>query len=172
MTNQNDRYDSDRLGPICVIDCEIDISAPLSDVWYAWTTKEGAESFFAPQCNIELKPGGAYEMLFDLEAEPGKQGGEGMIVLAVQPKRMLTFTWNAPPRLSSVRGQMTYVMVKLSEIDGDGTRITLHHGGWGEGKEWDAAFQYFSHAWANIVLPRLKYRFDEGPVDWNEPPKL
>ncbi len=149
---------------------EISIPAPLTEVWHAWTTKEGAESFFAPRCNIDLKPGGAYEMLFNLDADHGKQGGEGMVLLAIQPPRMLAFTWNAPPHLPSVRGQMTHVVIRLFETEGGETRVTLHHDGWGEGNEWDAAFQYFSSAWANVVLPRLRHRFENGPVDWSNPP--
>ena len=61
-----------------VIISRITVSAPLTKVWNAWTTEEGAQSFFAPKCNIDLKPGRAYEMLFDLDAEHGEQGGEGM----------------------------------------------------------------------------------------------
>jgi uncharacterized protein YndB with AHSA1/START domain len=138
-------------------------------VWRAWTTKEGAESFFAPSCNIALKPGGAYEMLFDLEAAPGEQGGEGMVVMAIQPQRMLAFTWNAPPHLPSVRGQRTHVVVRLCETEAGETRVTLRHDGWGEGGEWDAAFEYFGRAWADVVLPRLKRRFERGPIDWSHP---
>ncbi len=78
-----------------VITSEINVPAPLTEVWRAWTTKEGAESFFAPRCNIDLKPGGAYEMLFDLEAERGKQGGEDMVVMAVQPVHLLCFLYKS-----------------------------------------------------------------------------
>jgi uncharacterized protein YndB with AHSA1/START domain len=153
-----------------VITFHIHVPASLSQVWQAWTTEEGTKSFFAPQGRIDLKPGGAYEMLFDLEAEPGKQGGEGMVLLAVQPERMLSFTWNAPPHLPNVRGQMTHVVVRLFPMDSKNTRVTLRHDGWGDGEEWDAAFQYFSRVWGDVVLPRLQYRFERGAIDWNNPP--
>ena len=152
-----------------VITSQIKVPAALTEVWHAWTTEEGAQSFFAPRCNIDLRPGGAYEMLFDLNAEHGKQGGEGMVVMAVQPERMLAFTWNAPPHLPTVRGQMTHVVIRMFEMEAGETRVTLHHDGWGEGSEWDDAFQYFSGAWADVVLPRLRYRFESGPVDWSNP---
>ena len=116
-----------------VIIAHADVPASLADVWHAWTTEEGAQTFFAPRCRIDLRPGGAYEMLFDLDAEQGKQGGEGMVVLAVQPMRMLAFTWNAPPDLPSVRGQMTHVVVRLVEMESGNTRVTLRHDGWGDG---------------------------------------
>jgi len=153
------------------INFQIIIPASLPDVWQAWTTEEGARTFFAPAGNIELKPGGAYEMLFNLAAPPGEQGGEGMIILAVQEEKALSFTWNAPPNLPEVRGQMTHVILYFEEIKPDETLVKLVHDGWGEGGEWDQAFDYFTRAWGEIVLPRLKYRFEEGPIDWDDPPK-
>ncbi len=150
---------------------EVVVPAPVTEVWRAWTTVEGAESFFAPRCNVELRPGGAYEMLFDLEAEPGSQGGEGMVIMAFQPERMLAFTWNAPPSMPDVRRQMTHVVVRFSEAETGATRVTVCHDGWGEGDEWDAVFHYFSRAWNDIVLPRLVHRFERGPIDWSNPPR-
>jgi uncharacterized protein YndB with AHSA1/START domain len=155
-----------------VIVGQITLPAPLVDVWDAWTTEEGAQSFFAPKCKIRLEPGGAYEMLFDLDADVGNQGGEGMIVLAVQPRRMLAFTWNAPPHLPTVRGQMTHVTVRMRQMEAEETLVTLRHDGWGEGGEWEEAYRYFKRAWLEVVLPRLKYRFEIGPIDWSEPPSF
>ena len=154
------------------INFEIKIPASPHEVWAAWTTEEGARTFFAPKCKIELKPGGAYEMYFNLNATPGEQGGEGMMILAIQPESLLSFTWNAPPDLPDVRGQMTHVVISLEEISPKETMVYLTHDGWGEGVEWDQAFDYFIRAWGEIVLPRLKYRFEEGPLDWENPPAL
>jgi len=139
---------------------EVVVPAPLPEVWAAWTTEEGVRSFFAPECRIELRPGGAYEMYFDLSAEPGKRGGEEMVVLALQPPVMLSFTWNAPPELPEARSQRTHVVVRLRELAAGETLVTLRHDGWGEGGEWDAAFEYFSRVWGGVVLARLRRRFE------------
>ena len=48
-----------------------------------------------------------------------------------------------------------------------GELVTLTHDGWGVGEEWDQAFDYFTNAWRDIVLPRLKRRFALGPIDWS-----
>lgn len=154
------------------IDLSLNINAPISEVWSAWTTENGAKTFFAPDCKIELKPGGAYEMFFNLDAPAGERGGEGMIILAIQPEKMLSFTWNAPPTLPTVRGEMTHVVVRFEEIDPEITRVSLVHDGWGEGSEWDLAHEYFVRAWGDIVLPRLKYSFESGPIHWDNPPDL
>ena len=41
--------------------------------------------------------------------------------------------------------------------------------GWGAGPDWDKAFAYFETAW-DVVLGRLKLRFESGPIDWSNPP--
>ena len=154
------------------LESDITVHAPIEQVWRAWTVAKEAETFFAPKCAIDLRPGGKYEMLFDLDAAPGKQGGEGVILLAIQPKVMLSFTWNAPPDLPDIRAQRTHVTVRLETVDSDRTKVILVHDGWGEGGGWDAAYNYFERAWKQIVLPRLKYRFAIGPIDWDHPPEI
>lgn len=144
----------------------ISIAAPVSAVWGAWTTEEGATSFFAPDCKIELRVGGAYEMYFDPEGAEGERGGEGLTILAIQPERMLSFTWNAPPSLPEVRGQLTHVTLLFEALAEGQTKLSLSHDGWGMGGQWDQAFEYFTRAWGEIVLPRLKKRFETGPVEW------
>jgi len=151
--------------------CSVEVDAGIDAVWDAWTTTEGVTSFFAPACNVEMRIDGAYEMFFDPVGDPGQRGGEGVRFLAIEPKTMLSFTWNAPPHLSNVRGQWTYVTVRLVELTPGRTEVTLFHGGWGDGPEWNKAFDYFVYAWEKIVLPRLQYRFSVGPVDWDDPPK-
>jgi uncharacterized protein YndB with AHSA1/START domain len=155
-----------------VIWADIVIEAKIDAVWEAWTTTEGVLSFFAPGCNIDLRIDGPYEMFFALEAEQGSRGGEGVKILAIQPQKMLSFTWNAPPNLSNVRQQRTHVIVRFAELTEGQTRVTLRHDGWGEGKEWGQAFAYFSRAWKDVVLPRLQYRFSVGPIDWDNPPEF
>jgi uncharacterized protein YndB with AHSA1/START domain len=149
---------------------EIVVNARLEEVWNAWTTEEGAKTFFAPACYIDLRPDGPYEIFFNPDAPPGERGGEGLRVLAVQPMQMLSFTWNAPPSLPQVRGQRTHVTLRFTPEDEGRTRVTLYHDGWGSSGEWNEAYAYFTQAWNEVVLPRLKYRFENGPVDWEDPP--
>jgi uncharacterized protein YndB with AHSA1/START domain len=142
------------------------IPASISEVWHSWTTEEGARTFFAPQCGIDLRPGGSYEMYFDLEAPAGLRGGEGCVVLAYEEPVMLSFTWNAPPQLPAIRVQRTHVMVTLASIDARTTRVALTHDGWGGGEDWQKTRQYFLRAWGDVVLPRLQKSYIIGAIDW------
>lgn len=143
------------------------VKAGLDDVWQAWTTREGIKSFFAPDANIELRVDGPFEIYINPLAEPGMKGADGMRILAIQDKAMLSFTWNAPPHLTEARKQRTYVTLRFQSQGDSQTLVTLFHGGWGEGGEWDKAYTYFKGAWPN-VLKNLQKRFDSGPVDWTE----
>jgi len=147
------------------IDAEVVVPASLKDVWDAWTTTTGVSTFFAPAANIELRPGGAYEMLFRPDGPKGSQGGEGCAVLTYRPMEMLSFTWNAPPEWPEIRKERTVVVVQLYDLDKSGTRVTLTHLGFGEGKDWDEVHHYFTEAWP-VVLGRLQDRFVKGAIDW------
>lgn len=151
---------------------DVVIDASVEEVWDAWTTVDGIRSFFAPACNVEPRVGGLYEIFFAPDAEPGSRGADGMRILAFEPRKMLAFTWNAPLSMPTVREQRTSVVLWFNATDtGGGTRLSLAHSGWGEGEEWNAAFDYFTRAWA-VVLDRLAYRFSVGPVDWDDPPAV
>jgi uncharacterized protein YndB with AHSA1/START domain len=140
------------------------VMAPIEDVWRAWTTSEGIVSFFAPEAVIEATPGGAFFVHFNPYARAGLKGADDMRVLAVQAPKLISFTWNAPPHLPEARAQRTFVTVRLAPAEG-GTRVRLRHAGWGEGGQWDDAYQYFDRAWGS-VLANLQKRFAEGPKDW------
>jgi uncharacterized protein YndB with AHSA1/START domain len=146
---------------------EVVVAATLDQAWEAWTTREGIVSFFAPDAKIEPRVGGAFHIHIDPGAAPGMKGADDMRFMAVQPKKMISFDWNAPPSLPEARAQRTFVVVRFESLGEKSTKVTLHHTGWGDGGEWDRAYGYFDRAWGN-VLGNLKKRFDTGPVDWTE----
>ncbi len=149
------------------IDVAVSLKAPVAEVWKAWTTAEGITSFFAPEAEVEAKPGGAFRIYMDPYGAPGLKGADDMVVLAAEPEKLLSFTWNAPPHLAEARKQRTVVIVRFAAEEG-GTRLTLNHVGWGSGGEWPAAKAYFDKAWPN-VLKNLQKRFETGkPYDWTE----
>ena len=144
------------------------VHAPIDQVFQAWSTTEGVKSFFAPDADIDARPGGRYGVFFDPFGTPGMKGADDERVLAVQAPTLISFTWNAPPSLPEARGQHTAVIVRLRPEPNDLTRVTLTQVGWGEGGQWDRAYDYFDKAWGN-VLGNLRKRFDEGkPVDWGD----
>jgi uncharacterized protein YndB with AHSA1/START domain len=149
------------------IDKQVVVAAPIEVVWQAWTSRDGIRTFFAPDAEIDARVGGAFHIHMDPLAEPGMKGADDMRYMALQPPTMLSFDWNAPPSQPESRKQRTFVIVRLADVDGRSTRVTLHHTGWGDGAEWDKTFAYFDRAWG-IVLGKLQASFVTGPVDWSE----
>ena len=122
------------------IEKEVVVNATLDQAWEAWTTREGIRSFFAPDAVVEPRVGGAFHIHMDPGGAPGMKGADEMRVMALQPKKMLSFDWNAPPHLPEARAQRTFVVVRFAALDDKTTRVTLHHTGWGEGGQWDQAY--------------------------------
>jgi len=151
-----------------ILQKEVYVHASADEIWRAWTTVEGVKRFFARDARLEIEPGGRYEILFDLEAPQGKQGSEKCTILSFVPGRMLSFTWNAPPKYEKSRRQMAQWVVLLIEPKGKRTKVTLYELGWKSGKEGEAVYRYFDRAW-NTVLHRLAYSFEHGPIDWKNP---
>ncbi len=96
------------------IDKDIIVDAGVDQVWEAWTTKAGITSFFAPDAEVDPRIGGAFHVFINPYAAPGMKGADTMQYLALQPKTMLSFDWNAPPSLPAVRGQHTVVILRFA----------------------------------------------------------
>ena len=155
-----------------ILRVEMVVPAPVADVWRAWTTEEGVRTFFAPGARVEPRVDGAYDILFFPNRPQGQRGAEGMRVLGFEPMRRFAFTWNAPPQFPEARGQRTEVVLEFETVGERATRLRFTHQGWGHGGEWDSAYAYFDNAWRAVVLPRLKQRFEKGPIDWSALPEL
>lgn len=150
-----------------VLSLKVAVPAPIAEVWKAWTTVEGLRTFFAPGAKVDYRTGGDYEIWFNPYAPAGMRGTDGMQILTMQEPRMLTFTWIAPPTQAAMRRQVTYVTIRLRAVDAKNTELSLLHGGWGEGPEWDTYYAFSEKTWKN-TLAVLGHRFAKGPVDWTE----
>ncbi|MEZ6209879.1 MAG: SRPBCC domain-containing protein [Phycisphaerales bacterium] len=153
----------DALAPI---EASAVIDAPIAEVWHAWTTSEGLESFLVEKANIELRPGGPYEIFFSMQAPEGARGSENCSVLSFLPNQMLSFQWNAPPKFEHARFIHTWVVVNFEELSPSRTRVDLTHLGFAENAadnpdhadEWKQVRAYFTNAWPS-VLSALKQHF-------------
>jgi uncharacterized protein YndB with AHSA1/START domain len=146
------------------VHAEVIVNASQSEVWKAWSTNEGAENFFAPKTNIDVRIGGPYEIFFN--PADIRQSTTGMKVLSYIPGEMLSFEWSLPkdefPQFKDVRG---WVVVQLSALSQRRTRVRVTHLGWGRGPDWDRAFDHMNRGWAELTQ-RLAVRFERGPMNW------
>jgi uncharacterized protein YndB with AHSA1/START domain len=135
------------------------VSAPIAEVWKAWTTVEGIESFFAPKAaKVEPWPGGAFELWFGVTLPEGTRGSEGCKVHSVKPMEQFVFEWNAPPTIPTIRGLRTLVYLDFKPLGDNRTEVTLRNFGYGDGEEWAKTKDYFARAWP-AVMANLEKRF-------------
>ncbi len=146
----------------------IRINAPVDSVWSRLSSEKGMEKFFAPVCHLDLKTFGMLDVFFAPDAPAGQRGAENNMVLAVEEKQMISFTWDAPPQFQEIRKQRTSVSIKLYPTSQSETLVTFTQTGWGTGPEWDTVYSYFEKAWAGFVLPNLKYSLEVKPIDWKD----
>ena len=135
------------------------INAPVADVWKAWTTIDGIESFFAPKAaKVEPWPGGAFELWFGVDQPEGARGSENCKVHSVKPMEQLVIEWNAPPTIPVIRPLRTLVYLDFRPLPDNRTEVTLRNFGYGVGEDWDKAKAYFARAWP-AVMANLEKRF-------------
>jgi uncharacterized protein YndB with AHSA1/START domain len=135
------------------------IAAPVADVWKAWTTTEGLESFFAPKAaKVEPRVGGAFELWFGVNLPEGSRGTEGCLVHSITPMEQIVLEWNAPPTIAAIRPLRTLVYLDFKPQGADRTEVTLRNFGYGQGDDWQKSKAYFEKAWV-AVMDGLQKRF-------------
>jgi uncharacterized protein YndB with AHSA1/START domain len=108
---------------------------------------------------VRLEPLGPFELEFDPSREVGGRGSEGCTVLSWLEGRMLSFTWNAPPKFAHCRERRTVVVVELEAEGEGGTRVRLTQHGFAEASlrepgheaEWREVRAYFAKAWPAVL---------------------
>ncbi|MEO8597413.1 MAG: SRPBCC domain-containing protein [Candidatus Solibacter sp.] len=139
---------------------EVEVPAKPADVWAAFTTSAGLNTWLWKECTVDLQPGGGWTVHY-----PGGATGGGTIE-TIQPGKQLVIHAMAPEKFPEVRRTGTTAVFDF-ESSGDGTRVTLTQTGWKQGKEWDDAYEYLSGGNAQL-LTQLKSRFVNGPVQWDK----
>jgi uncharacterized protein YndB with AHSA1/START domain len=139
---------------------ELDVPAPISAVWEAFTTSDGLKTWLAPETSVDLRPGGEWTVRF-----PGGSTGGGTIVSFVSQKELVLAAL-APDQFPHVRAERTHAVFQF-EPRGDSTIVRLTQSGWKDGPEWNRAYEYLVSGNAQL-LAMLHRRFVQGPTDWTK----
>lgn len=136
------------------------IPAPLDDVWTAFTTKAGLETWLWKETRVDFRPGGEWTVLYT----PTATGG-GAIV-SIVPKKQVVMRALAPEQFPTVRAERTTATFSFQAVSPTSTRVVLLQTGWKTGAEWDAAYDYLAQGNAQLFT-QLHKRFVAGPIDWS-----
>ncbi|MDX2146351.1 MAG: SRPBCC domain-containing protein [Planctomycetota bacterium] len=147
------------LDPAEPIRAEAKIQGTVADVWRSWTTSQGISEFLGCEADIELKPGGKYELYFRPELPEGERGSDGCTVVSFIEHQELVFTWNAPRDYPHARRNHTKVTLRFEPAGEDATKVTLIHDGHAakaaaepdHAQEWLEVRDYFAQAWPRVL---------------------
>jgi len=137
---------------------EVEVPAPLPEVWKAFSTSDGLSTWLTPNAVVDLKPGGEWTAHF-----PGGSTGGGTIVSFV-PEKELVLAAMAPDQFPHVRAERTRAVFHF-ESKGNSTVVRLTQSGWKSGSEWTKAYEYLVAGDAQLMAT-LHHRFVNGPIDW------
>lgn len=76
---------------------EGEVNAPVEEVWKAFTTKEGIESWMAPAADIDLHIGGAMRTNYNPNGKLGDSSTITNTILSYDPLRMLSIKATGVP---------------------------------------------------------------------------
>src|ERR1700679_1560342 len=105
---------------------EVTVPAKLDDVWTAFTTGPGLNTWLWQDCTVDLRAGGEWTVHY-----PGGKTGGGSIV-RFTPKRSVEMRAMAPEQFPTVRSERTTALFEFAAA-GDQTRVTLLQTGWKQG---------------------------------------
>jgi uncharacterized protein YndB with AHSA1/START domain len=138
---------------------EVEVAAKPAEVWEAFTTSAGLDTWLWQDCTVDLRAGGEWMVHF-----PGGKTGGGTII-GFRPQQQLVLHALAPDQFPEVRRVGTTATFDFAPA-GEHTRVTLTQTGWKSGKEWDDAYDYLASGNAQL-LEQLYVRFARGPIQWN-----
>jgi len=145
------------------------IAAPVAQVWDAFTTAEGFQSWAVPLAEIDLRVGGSIRSNYNPNGTIGDAGTIVNEILAYEPQRMLAIrNTKAPEGFPNAElFTKTWSVLHFEPVDDlrDRTRVRLVGLGYGEGGAWDDLYAFFKAGNAQS-LEALRKKFEpDGMAD-------
>jgi uncharacterized protein YndB with AHSA1/START domain len=147
--------------PERVLRTEAVLEATPAQLWEAYTTKAGWESWAVPLAEVDFRVGGTIRTNYDKDAGIGGPGTITHHILAYEPQRMVVTRFDAPANASWAKmAEGCQVVVRLEPVSPTRTRFVETMVGWGEGPEWDESYTHFKQG-NEFTMERLKQKFSK-----------
>lgn len=124
---------------------EVDVNAPPSAVWQAFTTTEGLRGFVSPVAAIDFRLGGRWEASYDPNGHLGDPGNIINEVISYVPEHMLSIRIaRTPPGFAhSEVAKAVWTVIEITDLGQNRSRISTSMCGWKAGADWDAVYGFF-----------------------------
>jgi len=139
---------------------ELDIPAPVKEVWTAFTTAEGFKSWAVKQAEFDFRVGGEMRTSYNAESTLRDEHTIVNKVLAFEPERMLAIqNAQAPKGFANAHlFQQTWSVIYFEPVSQEVTHVRIVGMGYGEGADWDDIYSKFEAGNA-YTLELLRKKF-------------
>jgi len=136
------------------------VNAPVSEVWKAFTTREGMESWMVGRTEIDLQPGGSWRTSYRRESKLDDGTTIHHTILALDPERMLAYRTIKPPSDFPFPNAIvrTWTVTYLEPV-GSTTKVTVRMMGFGtdeESQKMRAFFERGNQATIDSLVKKFK----------------
>jgi uncharacterized protein YndB with AHSA1/START domain len=137
-----------------------EIDAPVEEVWRAFTTKEGIESWMVPMAEIDLRIGGVMRTNYNAAGRLGDPNTITNTILSYDPMRMLSIKATGAPANFPYKKALEnmWTVIYFEPLPSNRTRVRVVGLGYGEDSEAQMMREFFKKGNA-ITLEHLKKRF-------------
>ena len=136
------------------------VAASVAEVWGAFTTKEGLESWMVAHSEIELKVGGRMRTHYDPQGKLGDSKTIENTIICYDPRRMLSIKVSKPPEdfpfANAVKTMWTVIYFEADSPQT--TRVRIVGLGFGDDEESQKMRAFFDRGNA-FTLKKLQERF-------------
>ena len=135
------------------------VAAPRSEVWKAFTTSKGAESWMVAHADIDLKIGGLMRAHYDPKGELGDEQTIENTILSFDPERMYSIkNTKAPKTFPFPKAIQSMWTVVYFDDAGEGkTRVTVVGLGFTDDEESQKLREFFQRG-NEVTMQRLQKR--------------
>ncbi|RQW07523.1 SRPBCC domain-containing protein [candidate division KSB1 bacterium] len=142
------------------------VPAPVKDVWAAFTTSEGQESWMVAHSAVELKVGGRMRTHYDPNGVIGDPNTIENMILSYEPERMFSIKVSKTPTgfpfPNAIESMWTVIYFEATSPQM--TRVRIVSMGFGDDEESKQMRAFFDRGNA-ITLSKLQERFAPSPQE-------
>jgi len=164
-TSQVSRTDANEL----ILIQEVSFSAPIEDVWSAYTTAEGWTAWASPKAQIDFRVGGTIRTAY--QGEIGGSNTNTLHIVNYVPERLLTLraevNGNWPEIMQEDAEKLSNVIL-FDELANDVTRIQSFGIGYTDAPEYDQMMSFFIKANESLYQNLKTYLETGARVEWGQ----
>ncbi|HXP62444.1 MAG TPA: SRPBCC domain-containing protein [Dongiaceae bacterium] len=136
-----------------VLRVESTVPASPKAVWEAFATEEGLKKWVAPVVALDLRVGGTLSTHYDKKASIGSPGTIRLGIVNYLEGELITYKVHLTSSFSPkarAEDQNLQEIIQIVPWTNGTTKVISSMVGWGTGKDWDEAYNFFAkgNAWS------------------------